>query len=171
VVCALWAARLTCLHLRCHLRSGLPRCVVASGPRLADPASARLSWGAPYQMCEMGVGAMSVGRGTVAPASSPASASGTASVRLRLKPTYAQGRRVPSGGGCAAVRVQLGPSLDQGEPRPGGREGHLRHPQAAPALLTPLTTGAGAQQLRHEGVPAGKNASAARPRRVCRSAS
>jgi len=45
--------------------------------------------GRPHQMCELGVGAMSVGRGRVAPASSRASASGTASVRLPLKPTYA----------------------------------------------------------------------------------
>jgi hypothetical protein len=41
-------------------------------------------------MCEIAVGALSVGRGTVAPVSSSVSATSTASVRLRLKPANAQ---------------------------------------------------------------------------------
>jgi hypothetical protein len=66
---------------------------------MGDP-SAQCDQCPPYDMCEMGVGAMSVGTGTVAPVSSPASATGTASVRLRLRPTNAQAAMFLRAGGA-----------------------------------------------------------------------
>src|ERR1019366_7673391 len=43
-----------------------------------------------YDMCEMSVGVMSGGGGTVTPVSRPVSATSTASVRLRLRPANVQ---------------------------------------------------------------------------------
>jgi len=59
-----------------------------SDPQAFACASVRAA--PPYDMCEMGVGAMSAGQAQVVPVSSPASATSTTSMRLRLSPINVQ---------------------------------------------------------------------------------
>jgi len=86
----------------------------------------------PYDMCEMGVGALSAPCGTVAPVSSPASATSTRSVRLRLNPTNAQAAVSLRAAGACRFAFNWDLAQIKGEPGPVGRGGHLRHPQDGP---------------------------------------
>jgi len=84
-------------------------------------------------MYEMGVGALSVGRGTVTPVSSPVSATGTASVRLRLKPTNVQAAVFPRAAG--ARRFAFNWALAQ--VRQTRTSGPLRPPTTSPRATGP----------------------------------